>query len=267
MSAATTEVGTAPERPAAPARTALFSPARTWATTRRVLQQLHSDPRTIALLVVAPCVLITLFKYVFQNTPGVFDRVGLPMIGIFPMITMFLVTVVAMVRERTSGTLERLLTTPLGKLDLLLGYAGAFGVAALVQAGVVAAIALGPLGLNVEAGILVVLVVALANALLGMALGLLLSAFAQSEFQAVQFLPAALLPQLLLCGLFTPRDRMPGWLHGISHAMPLSYGVDALSQASKGGLSGTLVVDVVVVVGCVIAALALGAATLRRRTP
>ena len=265
MSTTTADIGTVPERPAA-VRTGIFSVTRTWATTRRVLLQLHNDPRTIALLVVAPCVLITLFKYVFQNSPGVFDRVGLPMIGIFPMITMFLVTVVAMVRERTSGTLERLLTTPLGKLDLLLGYAGAFGVVSLVQAGVVSALALGPLGLHVRAGIAVVLVVALANALLGMALGLLLSAFAQSEFQAVQFLPAALLPQLLVCGLFAPRDRMPGWLHGISQVMPLSYGVDALSHATTGELTVTLAVDVLIVFGCVVAALALGAATLRRRT-
>jgi ABC-2 type transport system permease protein len=243
-----------------------MSISRTLATARRVLLQLRSDPRTVALLVVAPCILITLFKYVFQNSPGVFDRVGLPMIGIFPMITMFLVTVVAMVRERTTGTLERLLTTPLGKLDLLLGYALAFGLTALVQAGAVAAIAIGPLGLDVPAGVGVVLLVALANALLGMALGLLLSAFATSEFQAVQFLPAVLLPQLLVCGLFAPRDRMPGWLHGISQVLPLSYGVDALGYASRGSVTQTLVVDVMVVFGCVIAALALGAATLRRRT-
>jgi ABC-2 type transport system permease protein len=232
-----------------------------------VLTQLRNDKRTIALLLIAPCVLITLFKYVFQNSPGVYDRVGLPMLGVFPMVAMFLVTVVAMVRERTSGTLERLLTTPLGKLDLLLGYALAFGVAALVQASVVAALALGPLGLDVQAGVGVVLVVAVANALLGMALGLFLSAFAQTEFQAVQFLPAVLLPQFLLCGLLTPRQRMPGWLHGISDALPLSYGVDALEHAATvPELTGTLVADIAIVLASVVAALALGAATLRRRT-
>jgi ABC-2 type transport system permease protein len=237
------------------------------ATTRRVLTQLRNDKRTVALLLIAPCVLITLFKYVFQNSPGVFDRVGLPMLGVFPMVTMFLVTVVAMVRERTTGTLERLLTTPVGKLDLLLGYALAFGAAALVQASVVSALALGPLGLAVRAGLAVVLVVAVANALLGMALGLFLSAFAQTEFQAVQFLPAVLLPQFLLCGLLTPRERMPGWLHGVSDALPLSYGVDALVHAASASqVTATLVTDIAIVLGCVVAALALGAATLRRRT-
>ena len=244
-----------------------MNPRATLATTRRVLGQLRNDPRTIALLLVAPCMLITLFKYVFQNSPAVFDRVGLPMLGIFPMVTMFLVTVVAMVRERTSGTLERLLTTPLGKLDLLLGYALAFGLAALVQASVASALALGLLGLDVQAGVGVVLLVAVVNALLGVGLGLFLSAFAQSEFQAVQFMPAVLLPQLLLCGLLTPRDRMPGWLNAISDVLPLSYGVDALVHAgSSPGITSTLVSDIGIVVGCVVAALALGAATLRRRT-
>src|SRR5262249_10954554 len=150
---------------------------------------------------------------------------------------------------------------------LLLGYGLAFGLAALVQSSVVAALALGPLGLTVQAGVGVVLVVAVVNALLGMALGLFLSAFARTEFQAVQFMPAVLLPQLLLCGLFTPRDRMPGWLHAISDAMPLSYGVDALEHASTtAGITGTLAADIGIVLACVVAALALGAATLRRRT-
>ncbi len=244
-----------------------MNPRATLATTRRVLGQLRNDPRTIALLLVAPCMLITLFKYVFQNSPAVFDRVGLPMLGIFPMVTMFLVTVVAMVRERTSGTLERLLTTPLSKLDLLLGYALAFGLVALVQASVASALALGLLGLDVQAGVGVVLLVAVVNALLGVGLGLFLSAFAQSEFQAVQFMPAVLLPQLLLCGLLTPRDRMPGWLSAISDVLPLSYGVDALVNAGiTPGVTSTLVSDIGIVIGCVVAALALGAATLRRRT-
>ena len=74
----------------------VFSPGATLATSRRVLHQLRNDHRTVALLLVVPCVLITLFKYVFQNSPGVFDRVGLPMLGIFPMLVMFLVTVVAL---------------------------------------------------------------------------------------------------------------------------------------------------------------------------
>jgi len=240
----------------------------TLATARRVLGQLRHDPRTIVLLLAVPSVLLVLFKYVFEGSPRVFDRVGLPMLGIFPFVTMFLVTSIAMVRERTSGTLERLLTTPMRKLDLLLGYALAFGVVALLQGGIAAAVALGPLGLSVEAGVGVVLTLAVLNALLGMALGLFLSAFATTEFQAVQFMPAAVVPQVLLGGLLIPRDQMADVLYWVSNVLPLSYAIDALAAARTAStITEEMTTDLAVIVGCVLAALALGAATLRRRTP
>src|SRR5205814_1169129 len=102
-------------------------------TTGRILRQLRHDPRTIALLLVVPALLLTLMRYVFDSQPMIFNRVGVIMLGVFPFIAMFLVTSVAMLRERTTGTLERLLTTPLHKLDLLLGYGLAFALAALIQ--------------------------------------------------------------------------------------------------------------------------------------
>jgi ABC-2 type transport system permease protein len=240
----------------------------TLATGRRVLGQLRHDPRTVVLLLAVPSLLLVLFKYVFYGSPQVFDRVGLPMLGIFPFTTMFLVTSIAMVRERTSGTLERLLTTPMHKFDLLAGYALAFGTVALAQGSVSAAVALGPLGLTVQAGVGVVLTLAVLNALLGMALGLFLSAFATTEFQAVQFMPAAVIPQVLLCGLLIPRDQMADVLYWISNVLPLSYAVDALVAAqTTSSLTADMAVDLLVVAGCALAALALGAATLRRRTP
>jgi ABC-2 type transport system permease protein len=233
-----------------------------------VLTQLRHDRRTVALLLVAPPVLLILFKYVYDGSPLIFNRIGPIMLGMFPFITMFLVTSIAMVRERTSGTLERLLTTPLHKLDLLAGYALAFGLIALVQAGAAAAIAIGPLQLTVRAGASVVVVFAVINALLGMALGLFFSAFASTEFQAVQFMPAAALPQLLLCGLLAPRDEMSSVLHWVSDVLPLTYAVDALDQArTSATVTASMIGDGVIVFGCILAALALGAATLRRRTP
>jgi ABC-2 type transport system permease protein len=245
-----------------------MKPTATLATARRVLDQLRHDPRTIVLLLAVPGLLLVLFKYVFDGSPRVFDRVGLLMLGIFPFTTMFLVTSIAMVRERTSGTLERLLTTPMRKLDLLGGYALAFGAVALVQGAISAAVALGPLGLTVEAGVGVVLTLAVLNALLGMALGLFLSAFATTEFQAVQFMPAAVVPQILLGGLLIPRDQMATLLHWVSNALPLSYALDALSAARTAStLTAEMTLDLVVIAGCVVAALALGAATLRRRSP
>jgi ABC-2 type transport system permease protein len=239
----------------------------TYATAIRVLGQLRHDPRTIVLLLAVPSLLLVLFRYVYAGSPRIFDRVGLPMLGIFPFTTMFLVTSVAMVRERTSGTLERLLTTPLRKLDLLGGYALAFGSVALVQGVLAAGVAVGGLGLDVAAGLGLVLLLAVLTALLGMALGLFFSAFAATEFQAVQFMPAAVVPQVLLGGLLAPREGMAGVLRWISDVLPMSYAVDALTAArTESGLDADTLVDVLVVAGCVLAALALGAATLRRRT-
>src|SRR5262249_34822299 len=204
----------------------------TGATAVRVLSQLRRDPRTIALLLAVPALLIVLLKYVLEGSPGAFDRIGGPLIGLFPFITMFLVTSIAMLRERTSGTLERLLTMPLAKLDLLLGYGIAFALMAALQAGIVAAVGLGALGIDVAGSVWLVVLLAIANAILGMALGLFVSAFATTEFQAVQFMPAIVLPQLLLCGLFVARDQMARALEIASYALPLTYAYDALERVT-----------------------------------
>jgi ABC-2 type transport system permease protein len=244
-----------------------MSPRVMLATARRVLEQLRGDRRTLALLLLVPCVLMTLLRLVYEGQPAVFDRIGLQLLGIFPFVTMFLVTSVAMLRERTGGTLERLLTTPMAKLDLLLGYALAFGVAALAQAALASAVALGVLGLDVAGAVALVLVVAVANALLGMALGLFVSAFARTEFQAVQFMPAVVLPQLLLCGLLVPREEMASALEAISAVMPMTYAVDAMTLLTDtSSLSSDLLADLLVIALAGVASLTLGAATLRRRT-
>ena len=245
-----------------------MSPRTTRAIAERVLHQLRRDPRTLALLLVVPCVLMVILRYAFDGEPATFQRIGAPMLGLIPFITMFIVTSIAMLRERTSGTLERLMSMPVAKLDLLAGYGVAFGLVALVQTALVAVLTLGPLGLDTERSPVLLVALALLNALLGVALGLFVSAFATSEFQAVQFMPAIVLPQLLLCGLFVARDEMAGWLEAISNVLPLTYAYDALARATApGDIGPRFTVDVIVVVAVTLAALALGAATLRRRTP
>jgi ABC-2 type transport system permease protein len=236
-------------------------------TAARILRQLRHDPRTIGLLLVVPTLLLTLMRYVFDSEPTIFNRVGVIMLGVFPFIAMFLITSVAMLRERTTGTLERLLTTPMHKLDLLFGYGLAFALAAAVQAAVAAGLGFALLDLSTAGGPWVVAALAIANAVLGMSIGLLVSAFAQSEFQAVQFMPAFVLPQMLLCGLIWPRDEMAGWLEKISNVLPMTYAVDALIEVSRhADPTGAMWRDVTVVIGCIVVALLLGAATLRRRT-
>ena len=244
-----------------------MSARATLAIADRVLRQLRRDPRTVALLIVIPCLLMVLLRYAFDGQPATFQRIGAPMLGLLPFTTMFVVTSIAMLRERTTGTLERLMSMPMAKLDLLAGYALAFGAVALVQTIAVAALTLGPLGLDTTRPPAVLVALALANALLGMSLGLFVSAFATTEFQAVQFMPAVVLPQLLLCGLFVARDQMAGWLEAVSTVLPLTYAYDALERASRpGGLGARFVLDVVVIVALTLLALAAGAATMRRRT-
>jgi ABC-2 type transport system permease protein len=241
--------------------------ARTLATTRRVLTQLRRDPRTIAMLLVVPMVLLWLLDLVFDGQPGTFDRIGPALLALFPFVVMFLVTSVTTLRERTSGTLERLLSMPLGKLDLLLGYALAFGLVAVVQALLASGLMLWLLDLDVAGPAWLLVLVAVVDAVLGCALGLFVSAFARTEFQAVQFMPAIVLPQFLLCGLLVPRDQMAGWLEAISAVLPLSYAVDAMQRITvEPDVSGRIVADLAIVLAAIVLALALGAATLRRRT-
>jgi ABC-2 type transport system permease protein len=239
---------------------------RSWATALRVLRQLRHDPRTIALLLAVPCVLQVLVHELFADRPQVFQSLGVPLLGLFPFVAMFIVTSITMLRERTTGTLERLLTTPIARGDLLVGYGIAFAVVAAAQATLVSLVSFGLLGLEADYRLAVV-ALAIANAVLGMALGLFASAFARTEFQAVQFMPAFVLPQILLCGLLVPREEMAGWLQALSAVMPLTYAYDALARLARADLGARFWLDVAVVVGVTLGSLALGAATLRRRTP
>jgi ABC-2 type transport system permease protein len=239
----------------------------TVATAVRVLRQIRNDRRTLGLLLVVPCVLMGLLAWVYDRTP-MFDRIGAPLLGMFPFLVMFLITSIATLRERQSGTLERLLALPLAKADLVGGYALAFGLLAAVQAVIAATFAIYVLGLDVAGAAWLLIVVAVVDCLLGTALGLFLSAFAATEFQAVQFMPAFVLPQFLLCGLIAPRDQLPDVLHWVSDFLPLSYAVDAMTSITVD-VNGTADVmrDVGIVLGFVVVLVGAGAATLRRRTP
>ncbi len=238
------------------------------ATITRILQQLRHDPRTIGMLIVVPIVLMGLIYAMFDGSGPVLDNVLLVMLALFPFVIMFLITSIAMLRERTSGTLERLMTTRTGKGDLLFGYGIAFGTAAAVQGSAAAACAYLLYGMQTAGSAALVVLVTVLTALLGVGLGLLCSAFARTEFQAVQLLPIVVIPQILLCGLFVPRAEMAGWLQAVSDVLPLSYAVEALQQVGANvEPTSTFWGDLIVVGGCVILGLTLAAATLRRRTP
>jgi len=242
-----------------------MSPRMSLATANRVLRQVRHDPRTVALIVLLPCVLLGLVAWMYNGTP-VLDTVGPLLLGVFPLIVMFLVTSVTMLRERLGGTLERLMTMPGRRGDVVGGYALAFGLLAALQAVVLVSVTVGLYGMNVAGPLWAVVLVAVLDAVLGTALGLAASALARTEFQAVQMMPAIILPQLILCGLIMPRDQMPGVLEAISTVLPLTYVINAMKSLATDPDVAGIWGDVGVVGLFIVLAVAVGATTLRRRT-
>jgi ABC-2 type transport system permease protein len=243
-----------------------MSAGKILATAARVLQQLFHDPRTIALILFVPVILMTILKYTFQGQPSAYNSIAPMILGIFPLTIMFIVTSIATLRERTVGTLDRLMTMPISKLDFVLGYALAFAALAALQAVLASIVVLGLLGVTVAGGTSAVLLSAVVSALLGTSLGLFMSAFATSEFQAVQFMPAFIFPQLLVCGLFVAREQMAKPLQWFADIMPLSYSVDAMKQITvHSSWTSTLTRDLAVVIGFGVVALVLGSITIHRQ--
>ena len=232
--------------------------------TKRVLLQLKHDPRTVALIFISPALLMTILKYVYYSNPQVFQNVAGAMLGVFPMLVMFLITSVATLRERTSGTLERLMISPLSKVEFIGGYAIAFGLASLLQATAVSSYAIWVLGLKIAGSQIALIYVAIMDALIGLAIGLAVSTFAHTEFQAIQFMPAILLPQLLLSGLLMPRATMPRILDDFSNLLPLSYAIDATKKVISN--QGSILHDSLVITLFLALILAAGSFTLKRQT-
>lgn len=244
-----------------------FHPKATVATSWRLLQQLSHDHRTLALIFVVPCLLMGLLAWMYEDNTVVFKSLAPPLLAIFPMIIMFLITSIATLRERTTGTLERVLALPIAKSDFIFGYAWAFGLLAVVQATIVASVSLNWLGVDIKGDNWMLVLIALIDALLGVALGLLASAFARTEFQAVQFMPAIILPQLLLCGLLVPLSQMPDALEAVARLLPMTYAVEAMQNiTTQVTTSDDTWRDIAIVGAWVVGALILGSLTLRRRS-
>ena len=240
---------------------------RTLATSGRVLGQIRHDPRTVALLLIVPSLLIGLMAWLFSDTP-VFDAVGPAMLALFPFIIMFLITSISTLRERRGGTLERLLTLPISKLDFILGYTLAFGLLAIVQSSIAVGFAVWVCGLTIEGSIWLLFAIALMDAVLGTTLGLLASAFARTEFQVVQFMPALIFPQILLGGIFLARTQLPDGLREISDWLPLSHAIDALNAVADDSQDASWIAgELLIITAFALGSVVLGALTLRRGTP
>ena len=240
------------------------------ATVRRVLAQLVADRRTLGLILAVPAALLTLLYFVYRDYPGaatLFNHVAVSMMAMLPMIVMFLVTSVTMLRERGSGTLERLWTTPLHRADLVMGYATAFTLLSLGQSLLLVAVCAWGLGVTLAGSWVWVVLVALVDAFVGVALGLLVSAFSRSEFQAVQFMPLVVGIQLFLCGILVPRGELPRVLELVSRLLPMSWAVNAVNEVRTSDVvTAGLVCDLGVLVATGLVVLAAAPLTMPRRT-
>lgn len=244
-----------------------------FATLIRIGRQLRHDPRTVGLVLVVPALLLTLLYFVFSEVPvppgakRPFDSIGPIMLAVLPMMLMFIVTSVVMLRERTTGTLERVLTTPISRWNLIASYATVFGLLAVVQALILGTLVLGPMGVAIEGPWAVLLLVAVLDAVFGVAFGLLASAFARTEFQAVQFMPLFIGPQIFLCGLFVPGDQMPGFLEAIADWLPMTWAADVVTNLlSQAEVSASSWWHLGALAAAAIAALVLASATMPRKT-
>lgn len=239
----------------------------TFATTTRILQQLSHDKRTILLMFLAPSLLISLIWWVFSDNDKMFNIIGPALVGVFPFTVMFLVSSITTLRERITGTLERLLAMPIGKFDIIFGYAMAFGLFGLVQSLITSSVAIYLLGLSVQSPEWFMLIVAVLDTFVGVALGLMVSAFASTEFQAVQFMPVLIFPQFIVCGLFVPLSQLPDLLESIAYYLPLTYAVDALNGVTKYvDVTSDMWRDIWTMLLFAVGALLVAGLTLRRKT-
>lgn len=242
---------------------------QTLAVGLRVLRQLRRDHRSIGMVLVAPLFLLWVLQMTFEDVPGVFDRVGPMLLGTFPFTTMFLVTSITMLRERNQGTLDRNMVSPIGRGDIMAGYAIAFLVLASLQSTLALVFSRWVLDMKIAGSLWQVLLIVLALAMYGTMLGLALSAFAQTEFQAVQFMPLFLLPQIFLSGLLAPIEGMSTALEWISTVIPLRYSFEALVEVMLGGQSiwsSDLTGDMLVTLLVPFVLVGLGSLTMKRST-
>jgi ABC-2 type transport system permease protein len=196
------------------------------------------------------------------------DYLGAGLIGLVVFFLVFVVTSVAFLRERTQGTLERLMATPLRRAEIVLGYMIAFTVLALVQSAEVLVFSLYGLKLYNAGGVWLIFLVVVLMAIAAVNLGIFISMFARTEFQAVQFIPLVIVPQVLMSGILVPVSAEAGWMQAVSKVLPLTYAVDGLRNVMIRGADlswASLQVDTGVVSGFCVLLVILAALTLRRR--
>ena len=239
-------------------------PSHAFIIAGRIIRQLIRDRRTIAMIVVVPVVIMTLIGLSFPEE-GILDYIAPALLATLALFFSFLLTGISFLRERSQGTMERLMASPVSRLDIVVGYLFGFFIFALTQTLIIVLFTIYALGVNFYGDLWQIFVFQIVVITGAVTLGIFTSTFARNEFQMVQFIPLIIVPQIFLCGVIWPVEQMPEYLQWLSAVLPLTYAVDGLRDIM---LAGKNLLDVgfelVVLAGFTVVTSILAATTLRR---
>jgi ABC-2 type transport system permease protein len=239
---------------------------KTLMVAHRVLRELLRDHRSRIVLMVTPALLVILVRQLFNSAEAFAPSAAL-MLGIFPAFSMCLFGSTALVRERTEGTLEKILTTPITKTNLVCGYACAAVVASLVQAAVTVTAAFAVVRIHTASPVWLMGLLTALCGVFGMSLGLCISAASKNEGEAFQFLPGVMIPQMLVSGVVFPVAHMGAWVQRLESLLPLSAVTNTMADARTTAYGGTpMAVSLAAMLGIIAAALALAVLTVAKRS-
>jgi len=188
------------------------------------------------------------YNYGNKNT-SYFDKIMPILMGFFVFLFVFLISGMALLKERTTGTLDRLLATPVKRSDIVFGYVLSYGLLAIVQTLIIVTYTIWVLKVELVGSVLWVIAINILLAMVALAFGILMSTFAKSEFQMMQFIPIILVPQIFFSGLI-PLDSMANWLKVIADVMPLKYVGEGLTNVIMTGAGfSTIWIDLLVLFG------------------
>jgi ABC-2 type transport system permease protein len=233
---------------------------------RRIIIQLVHDRRTIALLVMAPLIIASIVGVSIPDK-RMLDYTGPAILAVLILFFGFLLTGINVLRERSQGTMERLMASPATRLDIVGGYLLGFLMFALIQTLIIFFYMVYVIRINFQGELWQILVFQVIIGIGAVCLGTFISVFARNEFQMMQFIPLIIVPQVFLCGLLWPVEQMPDYLQWIGKFLPLTYGVEgirALMLEGKGLLD--IGKDIGILAAYAVALVVIAALTLRRGT-
>ena len=231
---------------------------------RRVIQQLTRDHRTLGLILVVPVVVMTLIGYSLPDR-NLLNAVAPALLAMMAFFMSFLLTGISFLRERSQGTMERLMASPVSRLDIVLGYLLGFLVFALIQTLIIFFFTIYVFDVPYQGALWEILIFQLAVVVGAVTLGIFISTFARNEFQMIQFIPLIILPQVFLSGILWPVSQMSGFLQGLSNFLPLKYSVEGLRDIMLGGKGlGDVGIDLAVLAGFAVLTSLLAASSIKR---